>query len=102
MQIVFRVFLKRGTCDPKSANSYVVQALISPGVDHHQLIHDLARPTSKSSLPEASQPASRIPMSRHGELRPAEPHFVATSEDLTLEMVNAFLARVLAEHPASS
>jgi len=87
MQVVFRVFLKRGARDPTSARSYVVQALISPGVNHHELIDDLARAQSAP----ASQEAQRQ------QPRPAEPPFIATSEDLTLEMVNDFLARLLAE-----
>ena len=75
----------------------VVQALISPGVDHHQMIHDLARPSSDAASTDSF---TRRHSAKHGELRPAEPHFVATSEDLTLEMVNDFLARVLEEHSA--
>ena len=82
-----QVFLKPGTRDPTSAKCYIVQALISPGVNHHQLIADL-RGASASSLQEASRQPPR----------PAEPHFIATSEDLTLEMVDEFLKRTLAHH----
>ena len=87
MQIVFRVFLKPGTRDPTCAKCYIVQALISPGVNHNELIADLR----SSSFP----PSQEAP---HQQPRPAEPHFVATSEDLTLEMVDEFLKRTLAHH----
>ena len=100
--IVFRVYLRPGPSatpsgqaspntgasprqdddgQPVDASRYGVEVLVSPGVDFRQSICDAAR--RKGGKPRPSKAAAR-------------PAFIASSEDLTLDAVDRFIARVLA------
>jgi len=74
-----------------SASAYVVQILVSPGIDHHQVVCDW-------SAIDARDGARAAPRQGIDALSAAQEVILASSPDLTLEEVDQFLSHVLALH----
>jgi len=72
-----------------SAAAYVVQILVSPGIDHHQVVCDWSGIHAIDGAP---------PTPSQGALSAAQEVILASSPDLTLEEVDQFLSHVLALH----
>ena len=80
--LVFRVLYKGPRRDRDSTPaSYVVQVLVSPGIDHHSLLCRAANGQLDGTL--------------HEGLSAAQEPLLASSDDLTLEQMDRFLTHVL-------
>ena len=89
--IVFRV-LQRPNSDATQPSSYRVQVLVSPGIQHHQIVCDAATASARWQLD--ATPAENA-QEMLDALTAAQPLILASSSDLTLEEVDTFLAGVL-------